>query len=361
MRKLAPIPREERPPIPDFAPVPRKYRHDGWTPERQKAFIEALADTGSVSRAAAQVNMAQANCYTLRRSPGAAEFRRAWEAALDFGVKRLKDVAFERAMEGQLVPVFVAGKLIGFRRKYNDRLLMFCLRHYGQDEQGRRTTINYFSSRASAGAGASVGAGVLRDASSTSSAAPQDERDGSGGTAEASATTVRTVIAGGGAGSGAARLDEAAAALEGFEGVALDPEAEAAIRAALEACAERARSLEEAYAQGGRAAEDAGEDDPGESFFRSSQPYRGTLVSGVEFSDAVGFVPGEDHWRRAGADMPEELARIRDELERKRLGGLGAASGLAGEEQGEAGARRDVEAEAEAGPPGRDPGIGDEA
>ena len=39
--------------LPAFEPVPRKTRrHDGWTPERQKAFIAALADTGSVKRAA---------------------------------------------------------------------------------------------------------------------------------------------------------------------------------------------------------------------------------------------------------------------------------------------------------------------
>jgi hypothetical protein len=177
-------PREERPPVPGFAPVPRKYRHDGWTPERQKAFIEALADCGSVTRAAAMVNMAQANCYTLRRAPGAEEFRRAWEAALDFGLARLKDIAFERAVEGQLIPVFVAGKLMGFRRKRNDALLMFCLRHYGQDAGGKRTTINYFSTRASAGAG-EAGAG-----------------------AEASTTTVRTVISG--MGSTATAPDRAA-------------------------------------------------------------------------------------------------------------------------------------------------------
>ena len=42
-------------PLPAFEPVPRKFRHDGWTPERQKAFIEALADGGSVGRAVAQV------------------------------------------------------------------------------------------------------------------------------------------------------------------------------------------------------------------------------------------------------------------------------------------------------------------
>ena len=54
-----------------FTPVPRRYRHDGWTPERQVAFIHALADTGCVDRAARMVNMAQANCYALRRAPGA--------------------------------------------------------------------------------------------------------------------------------------------------------------------------------------------------------------------------------------------------------------------------------------------------
>jgi hypothetical protein len=44
MRNLVPGPL----PIPDFAPVPRKYRFDGWTAERQRAFIAALAETGSV-------------------------------------------------------------------------------------------------------------------------------------------------------------------------------------------------------------------------------------------------------------------------------------------------------------------------
>ncbi len=77
-------------PVPDFAPVPRQYyRHDGWTPERQRAFIGALADTGCVRRAARMVNMAQTNCYTLRRAPGAEAFRKAWDAALDCGLGRL--------------------------------------------------------------------------------------------------------------------------------------------------------------------------------------------------------------------------------------------------------------------------------
>jgi hypothetical protein len=319
MRNLAPVPRPERPPLPDFAPVPRKYRHDGWTPERQKAFIEALADTGSVTRAAAMVNMAQANCYALRRAPGAGEFRRAWEAALDFGVQRLKDIAFERAVEGELIPVFIGGKLIGYRRKYNDKLLIFCLRHYGQDANGKRTTINYFSSRASAGAGAG-GAGEA------GAAATAD--------AEASATTVRTVITGSGGGGAAERDDAAAAALEGFEGVALDEEAQAAIRAALEECAARARAAQAAFEEGGVAAEDAEEDDPENVWFRSTDPYR-ALVPPGRFEEFVPFVPGEASWRDAGADMPEALVRLEDELAAKAEAKAKAAAAAAGGDGGE--------------------------
>ena len=198
MQNRTPIAAEARPPLPDFTPVPRKYRHDGWTPERQKAFIGALADTGSVSRAAAMVNMAQTNCYTLRRAPGAESFRRAWEAALDFGVARLKDIAFERAIDGYLVPVFIGGKLMGFRRRHNDALLMFCLRHYGQDAGGKRTTINYFSTRAgtvAVASGGRAGAMGVSTASTSSGQASLDtngiESGAAGAMAEASTTTVR--------------------------------------------------------------------------------------------------------------------------------------------------------------------------
>lgn len=244
-RVALPVRSADAPPIPDFAPVPRVYnRHDGWTPERQRTFIGALADTGCVTRAAAEVNMAQANCYTLRRAPGAEEFRRAWDAALDCGLKRLKDIAFERAIEGELVPVFSGGKLMGHRRKRNDALLMFILRHYGEDRAGKRTTINYFSTRASAGAGA-VSSG-----------------EGAASAAQASSTTVRTVISGGGGEGG----EEAQALLAGFEGVPLDGEARATIMAALHECAARTRALEAGKEAGGDEGADWQADDPGEPF-----------------------------------------------------------------------------------------------
>lgn len=296
MQNRTPIAAEARPPLPDFTPVPRKYRHDGWTPERQKAFIGALADTGSVSRAAAMVNMAQANCYTLRRAPGAESFRRAWEAALDFGVARLKDIAFERAIDGYLVPVFVAGKLMGFRRRHNDALLMFCLRHYGQDAGGKRTTINYFSTRAGAVAGSvEGGAGAA------------------GAVAEASTTTVRTVIHGDGAGAGdpAAGQDAAAGLIEGFDGAALDDQAQAEIGAALHALAERQRALIAAVDEGGPEAIAMQLDDPGVEMVQLREydtPYHGPLqmYEGVPVdAEPVQRFAGEADWVSAGGDIPE--------------------------------------------------------
>lgn len=116
--------------LPTFTPVPRHYnRHDGWTPERQQLFIEALADTGSVKAAAHAVNMTPEGAYLLRRHKQAGEFRKAWEAALALGVQQLEDVAMHRALHGQDVPVYSYGKLIGKRTVYNDRLLMFLLRN----------------------------------------------------------------------------------------------------------------------------------------------------------------------------------------------------------------------------------------
>ncbi|MDE8651241.1 hypothetical protein [Novosphingobium album (ex Liu et al. 2023)] len=116
--------------LPAFTPVPRRcQRHDGWTPDRQRRFIEALADLGSVDAAARAVNMSPEGAYLLRRHPEAGEFRKAWEAALALGVQRLEDIAMDRALNGVDVPIYHFGAVVGTRRVYNDRLLMFMLRN----------------------------------------------------------------------------------------------------------------------------------------------------------------------------------------------------------------------------------------
>lgn len=121
-RLIAPV-------VPAFAPVPRRHRQDGWTAERQRKFIDALADTGSVKHAAARVGMSSEGAYYLRRQPGAEEFAAAWLVALDHGIQQLEDIGLERAIHGVEMPVYSFGKLVGSRTVYNDRLLMFMLRN----------------------------------------------------------------------------------------------------------------------------------------------------------------------------------------------------------------------------------------
>ena len=67
--------------------------------------------------------------YALRRHPRAAEFRRAWEEALDLGCELLEDLTMARAIEGTEQPVYYFGELIGTRRVHNDKLAMFLLRN----------------------------------------------------------------------------------------------------------------------------------------------------------------------------------------------------------------------------------------
>lgn len=115
----------------DWVPVFRKPRADGWSAETQRKFIEVLADTGSVMQAAMAVGKAKANCYKLRRSPGAEGFAAAWAAAIDAASTRALDEAFERAMVGSDEPVFDRdGNPVGRRFRQSDRLLMFILRAY---------------------------------------------------------------------------------------------------------------------------------------------------------------------------------------------------------------------------------------
>ncbi len=113
-----------------FTAVPVQPRQDGWTPERQRDFIQVLADTGSVSEAAWSQMMTAESAYRLRRRPGAETFCRAWAAALHVGVQRLTDIAIERAIRGVPEDIWYRGEVVGERRRYDNKLLMFALRNH---------------------------------------------------------------------------------------------------------------------------------------------------------------------------------------------------------------------------------------
>src|SRR3954452_22444749 len=74
-----------------FTPAPLRARYDGWTIEKQYAFIEALAETGIVEEACRRVGMSRTSADNLRRRPCGGPFRRAWDVALDYSLYRLEE------------------------------------------------------------------------------------------------------------------------------------------------------------------------------------------------------------------------------------------------------------------------------
>ena len=118
----------EHKPLITFEPVPVRPRHDGWTAERQIAFIEKLADTNSITAACKHVGMSRESVRKLRRRPGARAFRDACDAALDCGYADVEEAAAERSKNGVPRPIFYKGEQVGEWRQFDERLTMFLLR-----------------------------------------------------------------------------------------------------------------------------------------------------------------------------------------------------------------------------------------
>ena len=106
-----------------FTPVPRRFhRADGWSPERQQAFIRYLAAGAGPSEAARAVGKTRQSAFALRKRPGAESFCAAWAAAAAFARERRFDAspksAAARAREGVLVPRFYRGRLVSVERRF---------------------------------------------------------------------------------------------------------------------------------------------------------------------------------------------------------------------------------------------------
>ena len=91
--------------IPDilaFDPVP--VRHGPWDEQAQRAFIAALAVTGSVGKAARSVGRHAIAAEKLRKVRGARGFAEAWEAALEIARERELARTGDRLLGGSDAP-----------------------------------------------------------------------------------------------------------------------------------------------------------------------------------------------------------------------------------------------------------------
>lgn len=97
---------------------------------RRRIFLEALAGGSSVVQACAHSRISWPTLYRWRRQDAA--FRGEWDAALGAGADavaaRFDDAMMRRAVDGVDEPVLRNGKIVGERKRYSDRLLMFAIR-----------------------------------------------------------------------------------------------------------------------------------------------------------------------------------------------------------------------------------------
>lgn len=122
-----------------FTPVPRlRRRRNGWTEQRQHAFIAALARCGSVAGAARAIGMTTRSAYRLLDAEGADDFARAWDEAADQGFARVQMRSLERSLNGDWVPIYRKGKLWRVERRHCDRLAIALLSSGGKDMDGHR-------------------------------------------------------------------------------------------------------------------------------------------------------------------------------------------------------------------------------
>lgn len=108
-----------------FTPVPTaSTRRDGWTPDRQRQFIAALAAMGVVAAAARAVGMSATSAYKLRDRPHAESFAEAWNIAVAMAGDRAFEQAMDRAINGVVVPRYYRGEQVGTVRRFDYRLAM---------------------------------------------------------------------------------------------------------------------------------------------------------------------------------------------------------------------------------------------
>jgi hypothetical protein len=120
-----------------WVPVRRRPRSDGWTEEKQRRFIEVLADTGRVALAAKAVGLSRQAAYELKRSAQGTAFSRAWDAARLHAGALLEDIAFDRAIEGREENIFnECGEVIATKHVPDNRMLTFLLKHLLPDRYG---------------------------------------------------------------------------------------------------------------------------------------------------------------------------------------------------------------------------------
>jgi hypothetical protein len=102
----------------------KAVRADGWTPDRQRSFLAAIAEGQTVERACRIVGLSVASAYALRRRASGATFALGWQAASLLARDAIADGLTTRALDGQVETVTRPDGTTIVRHRFDNRFAM---------------------------------------------------------------------------------------------------------------------------------------------------------------------------------------------------------------------------------------------
>ncbi len=132
----------EATPLHGYAPAtPARYtqRSDGWTPDRQRGFLERIAEGATVDEASASVGLSTGAAYALRRRAAGAAFALGWDAARLVARPVVAETLFLRAIAGQTERVTRPDGEVIERHRYDNRLAMSLLNRLDRHADASKT------------------------------------------------------------------------------------------------------------------------------------------------------------------------------------------------------------------------------
>lgn len=113
--------------LPAFTPVPVRPRRTGWTADKQRTFIQVLAETGLAKAAARAAGMIERSAHRLALREDAESFSLAWDAALRLASRRGASKLYEYALDGMTETVWRDGEIVYRRHRPSEKALFFLL------------------------------------------------------------------------------------------------------------------------------------------------------------------------------------------------------------------------------------------
>ncbi len=102
-------------------------RHDGWSANNQRAFLEAIAEGHGVDAACARVGLSATSAYAFRRTAKGAAFALGWRAASLVAREVVAETLMVRALHGQTDTYTRADGTTVTRHRHDNRLAMSLL------------------------------------------------------------------------------------------------------------------------------------------------------------------------------------------------------------------------------------------